>query len=269
MATSMLVQPSAAILSGIRVILCEPDDATRRQLRSFIDMDSVLRVAAETASWQECEAAMEELGPELVIARAELIPGDWGRNNLQDSFLPVMIELRTLLGPTINIGNRRILHIPLVQEFVGKCLDQALAEIYDRKAKQLLYLVDRYIAGSNSSPTYRSTLVAELEGRSIEVGVDSILSIIAARKYVTIHTHSGRFLLREALHSLAEKLDPRIFVRIHRSIIINRKQLDKTTPITEKSTHIVLSNGTRYPIGPNYRDTVPRIPNGNVSGSLQ
>lgn len=269
MATSMLVQSSAAILSGIRVILCEPDGDTRRQLRSLIDMDSVLRVAAETTSWAECEAAMEELAPELVIARAELIPQDWDHRNTEDNFLPLLIELRSSVGPTVVTGIRSVLPVPIVQESACECLDRALAEIYDRKAKQLLYLVDRYIAGSSSSPTYRPTLLAELEGRPIEIRIESILSIVAARKYVTIHTHSGRFLLREALHSLAGKLDPRIFVRIHRSIIINRTQLDEAIPITEKSTHIVLSNGVRYPIGPNYRDTVPRIPGGNASGSLQ
>ena len=269
MATSMLVQSSAAILSGIRVILCEPDGDTRRRLRSFLDMDPILRVAAETISWAECEQAMDELAPELVIARAELIPCDWGRNNSQESFLPVVIELRMLLAPIASMGRRCVLPLPLVEESASKCLDRALADIYDRKAKQLLYLVDHYIAGSSGAPAYRATLVAEVEGRPVEVRVDSILSIIAARKYVTIHTHSGRFLLREPLHSLAGKLDPRIFVRIHRSIIINRKQVDESIPINERSTHIVLLNGAHYPIGPNYRDTVKRIPGKTMSGSLQ
>ena len=48
-----------------------------------------------------------------------------------------------------------------------------------------------------------------------------ILYIISSGCYVEIHTNSNKYLLRESLSSLDEILDPNLFFRIHRSIIVN------------------------------------------------
>ncbi|MGC2112656.1 MAG: LytTR family transcriptional regulator DNA-binding domain-containing protein [Candidatus Korobacteraceae bacterium] len=269
MATSMLVQPSPATLGGIRVVLCDPDGDTRTQLRSFLDQDPLLRLVGETVSWAQCELVLEELAPELLIVRAELLPADWTHRNVPNAFLPVVIELQAFMGPMVRAPLHSILPTPLTPDAVRKCLNHALTRIYDKKAKELLYLVDRYIAASGPVSSYRSRIVVEQGGQLIELRADTILSIVAARKCVTIHTLSGHFLLREPLHSFLAKLDPHVFLRIHRSIIINRIHLEKTISITAKTLSVVLVNGSRYPIGPNYRHVLAELADDAISNAVQ
>jgi len=239
--------------TGIRVALCEPDSATRAQLRAAIDNDPLLMLAGESHSWGDCEASLENVLPDLVIIRAELIPADWP-SHCSDSFQPVVIALRTTLTfPSVEHNDLRV---PADPPAIRASLDRAVRDIYDRKAKQLLFLVDRYVAGSQSLAAYSTFMQVESEGRLIDVPVDSILSIIAARKHVSINSSHGRYFLREPIHRVIGRLDPTLFVRIHRSIVVNIRHVDRTLTPAIKPFAVVLSNGSRYRVGPNYRDAL-------------
>ena len=239
--------------TGIRVALCEPDPVTRAQLREAIDNDPLLILAAESHSWRDCEAGLDSILPDLVIIRAELIPTDWN-NHSSDDFHPVVIALQTTLS--FPSAEHNDLRVPADPQAIRSTLDRAVRNIYDRKAKQLLFLVDRYVAGSQSLATYSTFLQVECEGRLIDVPVDSVLSIVAARKHVSVNSSNGRFSLREPIHRVVSRLDPNLFVRIHRSIVVNLRHIDRAMTPAIKPFALVLSNGSRYRIGPNYRDAV-------------
>ena len=240
----------------IRAMLCEPDPSIRVQLRELIDDDPLLTLANESRNWAECEKSMDELVPELLIARSDLIPAAWTARMNQDSFLPVVIALRNGLGPVAVEQQPNVLPMPADPEAVRRCLNQAVRQIYDRKAKQLLYLVEKYVAGSNATSGYKSVLRVERDGQPVDLRTDTIVSIIAARKSVSIQSMDARFFLREPIHVLAAQLDPHTFVRIHRSVVINRRYLDRTKSLSSRSSAVVLLDGSTYPIGPSYRDAL-------------
>jgi DNA-binding LytR/AlgR family response regulator len=196
------------------------------------------------------------MAPDLLIARSELLPAGWPLQEQPDCFSPVVIRLRS--GSDWSGGSTRsnFILLPANPLAIQHVLNQAVRDIYDRKAKQLLYLVDRYVAGSQANLAYRPVIKVEREGRQFELEVGQIVSVIAARKYVLIRSVVGEFTLREPIRSLADKLDPRIFLRIHRSIIVNRRYVDSTLLSTPSASFVTLSDGSRYPIGPNYRNVV-------------
>ncbi len=242
--------------AGIRVAVCEPNSAIRAQLRAVIDSDPLLILAGESHSWADCEACLEEMVPELLIARSDLIPSDWRSRIDRDSFLPVVISLRPTT--TFPNGGRRYndLRVPAEPPIIKTSLDRAVRDVYERKAKQLLYLVDRYVAGSQWLSPYKTFLQVERDGNRIDLYTDSIVSIVAARKHVSIHSTNGHFMLREPIHQIASRLDPGFFVRIHRSIIINLRQIDRSMLLTAQSSEVFLSDGSRYRVGPNYREAL-------------
>jgi two-component system LytT family response regulator len=257
MATAMYAYPPIAskCVGGIRVVLCDPDDEVRAALRAIIESDSLLVVVAESRDWATCEADVEDLVPELLIARAGLIPLPWSLRTAQDAFAPLVIKLNETYGIAAIASDTGEMSIPIDANTARKSLDRAVAEIYDRKAKQLLYLVGRYVEASNTAPVYEPIIMIEQDGQSVPVVTDAIMAVVAARKCVVLHTSSGRSMLREPIHQMAEKLDPAVFIRIHRSVIINLNHLDYGS-ITEKCSHIVLADGSRYPVGRNYRQNL-------------
>lgn len=260
MATAMYAYPPIAsrCVGGIRVVLCDPNDEVCAALRAIIDGDSLLVVVAESRDWATCEADLEDLVPELLIVRDGLVPLQWSIRIAEDAFAPLVIRLKKSgETPAISFSSGE-LPLPVDLNMARTSLDRAVAEIYDRKAKQLLYLVGRYVEASKSAPTYESAITIERDGVRESVDTDTILAVVAARKCVALHTSSGRSLLREPIRQLASKLDPSCFVRIHRSIIINVSYLDHRS-VSEKCSHIVLTDGSRYPVGRNYRQNLATL----------
>lgn len=249
---------ASGYVGGIRVVLCEPVDEVRAVLRSVIESDSLLLVAAESRDWASCLADVEDFVPELLIVRRSLVPWEWKDRNTQDPFGPVVITLQEGSNSSVIYFPSRSLALPIDPDAVIQSLDQAVAEVYSRKAKQLHYLVRQYVSASPRPLAYEAVLKAECEGRMVEVRAETIMAIVAAKKCVVLHTRSGTTLMREPIYRVATRLDPSVFIRIHRSVIINRDHLERWSA-NDKSSHLVLTDGSRYPIGRNYRDALESL----------
>ncbi len=62
------------------------------------------------------------------------------------------------------------------------------------------------------------------------VDVDSIEWVDAAGDYMCVHVNGEIFVLRGTMKRLEELLDPAMFVRIHRSAIVNRNRVKALRP---------------------------------------
>ena len=163
-------------------------------------------------------------------------------------------------APVVSPHGYGELLLPVEPRIAKASLNCAVAEIYRRKTAELSDLLSRYMAGLGEVRRYPSTLAVERDGQSIELSMDSILAIEAERKSVWIYTLHGTFLLRKPIHQLEAELDPAVFARIHRSIIVNLHHLT-AVPHADKSLHVVLSDGSRYPVGLNYRESIAQLLN--------
>ena len=77
------------------------------------------------------------------------------------------------------------------------------------------------------------------------VTVSEIEWIEAADYYARLHVGSKTFMLRETIKQLATLLDPRQFVRIQRSAIVNINQVREILRDGRSEGWVVLSNGQR------------------------
>ncbi|MCU0426105.1 MAG: LytTR family DNA-binding domain-containing protein [Candidatus Kapabacteria bacterium] len=73
----------------------------------------------------------------------------------------------------------------------------------------------------DSSEQYWQRLTLHSGKRNVLVSVDTILWLSSAESYIEIHTPDANYLLRGSLRNAELHLDPKIFVRIHRSAIVN------------------------------------------------
>lgn len=87
---------------------------------------------------------------------------------------------------------------------------------------------------------FKSRLVVKDPGRIRLVDVEQIKYIAGAGNYAEVHLLDGKHLLhRETLTSLEAQLDPKQFVRIHRSTIVRRSYVAELRP-NEKGDYCVL-----------------------------
>lgn len=90
-------------------------------------------------------------------------------------------------------------------------------------------------------------------GRVRLIDVSEIRWIAAAGVYVTIHTTQESYLHREVLGGLEAQLDPRRFLRIHRSHIVNFHFVHELVQDAHGDYVVMLKDGTALKIGRMYR----------------
>ncbi|MBT9332037.1 LytTR family DNA-binding domain-containing protein [Acidipila sp. 4G-K13] len=93
-----------------------------------------------------------------------------------------------------------------------------------------------------SSPYLSRFLVKDGE-KDILLSVEKIEWIEAAEYYCCLHTNGHRYMVRETITDLSNKLDPKLFVRIHRSSIVNLNQIREIYREGPLDGSIVLMNG--------------------------
>jgi two-component system LytT family response regulator len=95
----------------------------------------------------------------------------------------------------------------------------------------------------DESKSYAERILVKDGEKEILLPVEKIEWVEAADYYCCLHTGSRNYMLRETISDLSERMDPRRFVRIHRSVIVN---LDRISEIYREGTaqgSIRLSDG--------------------------
>lgn len=85
------------------------------------------------------------------------------------------------------------------------------------------------------------------------LAVDEIDWLEAAGDYVYVHAQSHKHLVRETLTSLEERLDRQVFVRIHRSVIVNAGRIVSLHPNEHGDFDVVLKSGEKLKLSRTYR----------------
>jgi two-component system LytT family response regulator len=80
------------------------------------------------------------------------------------------------------------------------------------------------------------------------LAVEDVVYFEAQDDYVGIHTREGSFLKKETLSRLEKLLDERLFIRIHRSYLLNISFLNKIEPYTKDSRIAILQGGQTLPV---------------------
>ena len=103
-----------------------------------------------------------------------------------------------------------------------------------------------------SSRRYVKRLAVRSASKTLFVEVEDIQWMEAAENYVQLHTASATPLVHMPMHALEKSLDPELFVRVHRSIIVNMRHVKEMQPATHGEYVITMQNGARVQSGRMY-----------------
>jgi two-component system, LytTR family, response regulator len=92
------------------------------------------------------------------------------------------------------------------------------------------------------------------------IAAEDVDWIEGARNYVRLHVGERSHLLRGPLTAILAQLDPTMFARIHRSIIVNVERIGEVQPWLGGDYVAILRSGERLRVSRNFRDAVVRTP---------
>jgi two-component system, LytTR family, response regulator len=158
-----------------------------------------------------------------------------------------------------------------IQAFEVNAIDYLLKPVTRERCSQALARVRERISqgGDNSHvlsllqqlsapPKYLARVALRAAGKISFVDLDDILFVQAAENYVQLHLKAARHLLHVPIATFEESLDPRMFLRIHRSLIVNVKHIHELETGPHGEYIVVLHGGARLQSSRSYHEKIKR-----------
>jgi two-component system, LytTR family, response regulator len=111
---------------------------------------------------------------------------------------------------------------------------------------------------AHAEASYVECVPIDRKGKKCTVIVSQVDYILAAGSCAELHVGDLRFFVREALHVLERRLDPRMFMRIHQSSIVRLACVHRFVPAESGDHEIQLTNGTWLRVSRSRRDALQR-----------
>jgi two-component system, LytTR family, response regulator len=103
---------------------------------------------------------------------------------------------------------------------------------------------------------YLERIAVESKGKVRVVPVGQIDYIVAAGVYAELHVDDRRYIVRESLNTLEARLDPRVFMRIHRSTIVRLDLVDLFLRGEGGDYEVQLKNGAKLSVSRSRRQAL-------------
>jgi len=103
---------------------------------------------------------------------------------------------------------------------------------------------------------YSDVLAIKDAGETSRVPVKDIMWIDAAGDYMCVHTNENTHILRKTMKQLEEILDPKLFIRSHRSTIVNKNYVEKFCSQLNGEYYLVMKNGKELKVSRSYKEKV-------------
>lgn len=242
----------------IRVLLVDDESLAREMLREMLQDDPQVTIVGESCNGREAIEAIRTHAPDLIFLDVQM-PELGGFEVLEalGKEIPRVIFVTAYDKYAVRAFEVHALDYllkPFDQERFDISWQRARAQILrDRDGgtdQRILALLEEMKAGSK----YLERLVIKASGRIYFLETAEIDWIEAEGNYVSVHCAKKSHLLRETISSLEAQLDPKKFLRIHRSSIVRIDRIQELQPWFHGEYRIILQNGTQLTLSRNYRD---------------
>jgi two-component system LytT family response regulator len=153
----------------------------------------------------------------------------------------------------------------LVKPFDDERFEQAFRRArHSIELEQVSQLKSRLLAVlqgdavSSDHPAYLERIAVESRGKIQFVDVADIHYIVASGPYAELHTAEKTQLIRESMQTLEERLDPDVFLRIHRSIIVRMSLVEALHKAQGGDYEVQLKGGGRLRVSRSRREELEK-----------
>lgn len=264
----------AAPRKRLRVLVVDDELLGRERVAALLRQEPDVEIVGMIDNGNDAVEAIRAERPDIVFLDYQM-PGRTGFDVVRQvgpANMPVTIFVTAYDQHALEAFELAALDY-LVKPFDDERFEQAL-----QRARHIVELheVDRLrgqllaaLQGGSASPAvaahaepalakYLERVAVESKGKIRVVPVSQIDYILAAGVYAELYVGDRRYIVRESLQTLEEKLDPRVFMRIHRSAIVRLDLIDVFLRAEGGDYEVQLKNGVRLRVSRSRREALER-----------
>jgi len=230
----------------LRTLVVDDEELARQVMRELLRAHQEIEVVAECRNGLEAVKAVAEHKPDLLFLDVQM-PKLTGFDVLE------------LIGPDVPV-----IFVTAYDEYAMKAFEvhavdyllkpvgkerlaAALQRIKKRQTEKLPAPVE-LSAAARPAGQYAERLVVKDGTKVTLIPVKKLEYAEAQDDYVALASDGQKHLKQQTIASLEAALDPKMFVRIHRSYIVNLERVARIEPYGKESRVAVLTNGAKLPV---------------------
>jgi two-component system LytT family response regulator len=244
-------------------LIVDDEPLARTALLRLLKRDRGISVVGQCGDGESAVQAIREKKPDLVFLDVQM-PERNGFEVVEAvgvEEMPVTIFVTAFDRYAIRAFDANAVDY-LLKPFAPERLERAVARArerwqghQDKQAAQRLFS----LLSARHASDYAQRLTVASGGRIQFVAVEEIDWIEAEGNYARLHAGRKVYDVRETLQALMEKLDPRDFIRIHRSTIVNAHRIREVQPWFQGSHIVLLQSGEELRMSRYQREAVERL----------
>jgi len=236
-----------------KVLIIDDEAASRTIIRQYLEDHKQLEIAGECENGIEAVNSIDRLEPDLVFLDVQM-PGFSGFQVL-----------------------RKIVHVP--QIIFSTAFDKYALKAFDSNAVDYLlkpYTKERFnqalsrLMINGNSPesiqnltqhtgsSYYEKVLLENGSKMISIHTADIVCLEAEKDYTRVFTGEKSYLSNFGISVLEQRLNPSLFIRIHRSHIINIHHIHEVYR-ENGDTYLVLKNKLLMKVSRGYSDNIKKL----------
>ena len=248
----------------IRVCIVDDEPIACRRIQRLLKDDTSIEIVKICNNGEHATEAIRKLSPDLIFLDIQM-PGMDGfevLKSLQNENMPHVIFVTAYDRYAIQAFEVHALDYllkPFDTERFEEALSRAKTQIEQDRNRTLNKGLFALLEEMKTPPRYLERLVIKASGRVFFLKTEEIDWIEAQGKYVSIHAGKEEHLVREGMNTLENELDPRKFVRIHKSTIVNVDRIQQLQTWFHGDYRVILHNGTTLTLSRRYRQRLDEL----------
>jgi two-component system LytT family response regulator len=244
----------------IRAMIVDDEPLARRRIRDLLAAEPDVSVVAECANGRDAIQAIEASLPDLLFLDIQMpqIDGFEVLATIGVGRVPVVVFVTSYDQFALRAFEAQALDYlmkPFHDQRFDTTMRRARAQLADRgeaNVDRLRALLDEV----HGNRRYLQRLAVPMGNRNVVIRAQEIDWIGAERNYIRVYAGGRGHLVRESLTRIEAELDPAMFRRIHRSIIVNIDRIQSVESTFRGEYVVVLHDRTRLTSGRSYRETL-------------
>lgn len=241
----------------IQIIIADDEVLARQKLRHLLDDEKDVEIVGEGATAQETIELAHLTDPDLILLDIQM-PGMDGFDVVSalSAGKPAAVP-RIIFTTAFDQYALRAFEINAIDYLLKPFTRERLQHAIQRAREQIALQVDGTKPNKRNSEPYTTRIVFKSRGRILFLPVSDIRWIGAEENYVRICTEKESHLLRETMANFESRLDPRSFIRVHRSAIVNLQFVKEIrTDSLEGESFVLMQDGHRVPVSRGYKTRI-------------
>ena len=263
----------------LKALIVDDEELARRGLEIRLQKYDDIEICAQSRNGREALQAVREHAPDLMFLDVQM-PGMDGFDvlrSLSTSNMPAVIFVTAYDEFALKAFDANALDYllkPINDERLAEAVERARHDSDEKQANehrgkllkfvcdltgQELTLETALQAASGDGHGYPKRLAIRDGAETTCVEVDAIDWIDAAGDYMCVHAEGSTHVLRGTMKHLEELLNPEDFIRVHRSVIVNRHRVKSMRPHRNGEYFLSLEGDTELKLSRKYKANIERI----------